>query len=48
MNSLLKYGHLMAIWAVFWFFTISLGRPETFEKVAKMGVGMHIWPWEVT
>ena len=27
---------------------ISLGRPETFEKVAKMGVGIDILPWEVT
>ena len=25
------------------FGAISLGRPEIFEKVAKTGVGVHIW-----
>ena len=27
---------------------ISLGRPEIFEKVAKIGVGVHIWPLQVS
>ena len=28
--------------------TISLGRPEIFEKVAKIGVGVHIWLLQVS
>ena len=36
----LEYSHLMAELHVFFLlFTISLGRPEIFEKVAKIGVG---------
>ena len=27
---------------------ISLGRPEVFEKVAKIGVGVHIWLLKVS
>ena len=27
---------------------ISLGRPEIFEKVAKIGVGVHIWLLKVS
>ena len=27
---------------------ISLGRPEIFEKVAKTGVGVHIWLLQVS
>ena len=39
----LEYSHLMAELQVFSLSTISLGRPEIFEKVAKIGVGVHIW-----
>ena len=35
----LEYSHLIAELQVFSLFTISLGRPEIFEKVAKIGVG---------
>ena len=46
----LKYtvSHLSAKLQVFSLFTISLGRPEIFEKVAKIGVGVHIWPLQVS
>ena len=27
---------------------ISLGQPELFEKVAKIGVGVHIWLLQVS
>ena len=27
---------------------LSLGRPEIFEKVAKIGVGVHIWLLQVS
>ena len=29
-------------------FTISLGQPEIFEKVAKIGVRVHIWLLQVS
>ena len=44
----LEYSHLMAKLQVFSLFTISLGRPEIFEKVAKIGVGVHIWLLQVS
>ena len=44
----LEYSHLMAKLQVFSLFTISLGRPEIFEKVAKIGVGVHICLLQVT
>ena len=30
------------------FYHISLGRPEIFEKVAKIGMGVHIWLLQVS
>ena len=44
----LKYSHLMAELQVFSLYTISLGQPEIFEKVAKIGVGVHIWLLQVS
>ena len=44
----LEYGHLMAELQVFSLYTISLGRPEIFEKSAKIGVGVHIWLLKVS
>ena len=44
----LEYSHLMAELQVFSLYTISLGRPEIFEKVAKIGVGVHIWLLKVS
>ena len=42
MKKTLEYSHLMAELQVFFsLFTISLGRPEIFEKVAKIGVGAY-------
>ena len=35
----MEYSHLMEEFQVFSLYTISLGRPEIFEKVAKIGVG---------
>ena len=35
----LEYSHLTAELQVFSLYTISLGWPEVFEKVAKIGVG---------
>ena len=43
----LEYSHLMAKLQDFSLFTISLGRPEVFEKLAKIGVGVHIWLFKV-
>ena len=44
----LEYRHLMAKLQDFSLFTISLGRPEVFEKVAKIGVRVHIWLLKVS
>ena len=44
----LEYSHLMAKLQDFSLFTISLGRPEVFEKLAKIGVGVHIWLFKVS
>ena len=38
-EKILEYSHSMTELQVFLLFTISLGRPEIFEKVAKIGVG---------
>ena len=44
----LEYSHLMAKLQDISLFTISLGRPEVFEKLAKIGVGVHIWLFKVS
>ena len=47
-ENTLEYSHLMTELQDFSLFTISLGRPEIFEKVAKIGVGVHIWLLKVS
>ena len=40
-ENTLEYSHLMAELQVFSLLTIFLGRPEIFEKVVKIAVGVH-------